>query len=102
MQRRPAYSTMKNLFKENVGLLVPRQVSSNFKHIFVSKFPTDSNLTSTAKKFGSAPIFPLYLYPETNAQQTIDQTTERTPNLNAEIVNRITSYNVCYTKLLRI
>lgn len=89
MQRRPAYSTMKNLFKENVGLLVPRQVSSNFKHIFVSKFPTDSNLTSTAKKFGSAPIFPLYLYPETNAQQTIDQTTERTPNLNIEVVNQI-------------
>src|SRR5690606_21416539 len=32
---------------------------------------------------------PLYLYPETNAQQTIAQSTERKPNLKAEIVNQI-------------
>ena len=89
LQRRPAYSTMKNLFENNVGLLVPRQVSDNFKHVFVSKFPTDCNLTSTAKKFGSAPLFPLYLYPETTAQQTLDGNTERTPNLNPEIVKQI-------------
>ena len=80
---------MKNLFENNVGLLVPRQVSDNFKHVFVSKFPTDCNLTSTAKKFGSAPLFPLYLYPETTAQQTLDGNTERTPNLNPEIVKQI-------------
>ncbi len=34
-------------------------------------------------------IFPLYLYPETNAQQTIEQNTKRTPNLNTEIVKQI-------------
>ena len=67
LQRRPAYNTMKNLFKDNLGLLVPRQVSENFKHVFISKYPTDCNLTSTAKKFGSAPLFPLYLYPEATA-----------------------------------
>ena len=33
--------------------------------------------------------FPLYLYPETNTQQTIGQTTKRTPNLKPEIVNQI-------------
>src|SRR3990167_8696813 len=33
--------------------------------------------------------FPLYLYPETNGQQTIGQTEERTPNLNTEIVKQI-------------
>ncbi len=34
-------------------------------------------------------FFPLYLYPETNGQQTIGQSGERTPNLNPEIVNQI-------------
>jgi predicted helicase len=33
--------------------------------------------------------FPLYLYPETKAQQTIGQTTERTHNLNPAIVNQL-------------
>ena len=33
--------------------------------------------------------FPLYLYPETTIQQTIGQSTERTPNLNKEIVKQI-------------
>ena len=33
--------------------------------------------------------FPLYLYPETNGQQTIGLTAERTPNLNPEIVGQV-------------
>jgi predicted helicase len=33
--------------------------------------------------------FPLYLYPEPTAQRTIGQTTERTPNLNPEIVKQL-------------
>ena len=45
--------------------------------------------------FWSQPIsglyntFPLYLYPENNGQQIIGQSTERTPNLNTEIVKQI-------------
>lgn len=80
---------MKNMLQPNFGLLTPRQVTDNFKHIFISKYPTDCNLKGPDKKFGSAPIFPLYLYPETNGQQTTGQTTERTPNLNTEIVKQI-------------
>jgi len=34
-------------------------------------------------------LFPLYLYPETKGQQIIEQSTERTPNLKAEIVKQI-------------
>ncbi|MBK6479492.1 MAG: hypothetical protein IPF93_14835 [Saprospiraceae bacterium] len=34
-------------------------------------------------------LSPLYIYPESNGQQTIGQTAERTPNLNAEIVKQI-------------
>ncbi len=89
LQRRPAFSTMKNLFENNIGFLVPRQVSDNFKHVFISKFPTDCNLTGTAKKFGSAPIFPLYTYPQVSNQQTIDGSNERIPNLNPEIIKQI-------------
>tara|TARA_R110002049_G_scaffold309094_1_gene516811 strand:- start:2506 stop:5691 length:3186 start_codon:yes stop_codon:yes gene_type:complete len=33
--------------------------------------------------------FPLYLYPENNPQQTIEQSIERIPNLKKEIVNQI-------------
>ncbi|MBD3748736.1 MAG: DUF559 domain-containing protein [Sphingobacteriales bacterium] len=89
LQRRPAYSTMRNMFSENIGLLVPRQVTDEFKHVFISKYPTDSNLTGTAKRFGSAPLFPLYIYPETNNQLSIGESQNRVPNLNMEIVNKI-------------
>ena len=80
LQRRPAYSTMKNLFGNNLGLLVPRQVADTFKHIFITKYPSDCNLTGTAKKFGSAPIFPLYLYSENGT---------KVPNLKKDIVDEI-------------
>ena len=33
--------------------------------------------------------FPLYIYLENKAQQTLDGKQERTPNLNKEIVNKI-------------
>jgi predicted helicase len=46
------------------------------------------NISSQTKETGY--IFPLYLNPDTKGQQTIDQSSERTPNLNTEIVNHIT------------
>lgn len=52
---------------------------------FISNTISDQNIYYR----GGGSVFPLYLYPETTAQQTIGQTTERTPNLNAEIVNKI-------------
>jgi predicted helicase len=88
LQRRPAFSTMQNMFKNNFALLTPRQFSGDFHHVFISTLPTDCNLTGTAKKFGSAPIFPLYLYPETNSQQNLLEAPERVPNLNMEIVKQ--------------
>lgn len=88
LQRRPAFSTMKNMFNDNLALLVPRQVGDKFHHVFISNKPTDCNLTGTAKKFGSAPIFPLYLYPD-ETQPELGETSERVPNLNMEIVEEI-------------
>jgi predicted helicase len=51
----------------------------------VSRNPVDANIF----RRGGVNLFPLYLYPEINAQQTIEATGERTPNLNAEIVNQL-------------
>lgn len=60
--------------------------SSRADHFFISKFMTEAKTgESTTQSYN----FPLYLYPEPNRQQAIDQTTERTPNLNPEIVNQI-------------
>ena len=75
--------------KDNICLVVSRQCVSDWRYIFLSKFIIESNLTGTAGRFGSGNFFPLYLYPDTKGQQTINQTSERTPNLNLEIVNQI-------------
>lgn len=83
LQRRPAYEIMKNMLKGDIALLVPRQVSSDFHHVFISTSPTNCNLTGTAKKFGSAPIFPLYIYRDFNGKE------EKVPNFRPEIFNRI-------------
>ena len=86
---RHRFSVMKHLLKENIAILFPRQAITEKFGFFVSKGLTDINYTGTAGQFGAGLVFPLYLYPDTNVQQTIDQTTERTPNLNIEIVNQI-------------
>jgi predicted helicase len=75
--------------KENICLIVPRQCVSDWRYALVSKNIIESNLTGTAGRFGSGNFFPLYLYPDTNGQQTIEQSNERKPNLKAEIVNQI-------------
>ena len=86
---RPAKGISNHFNKKNIYLIVPRQVNKEFHHIFSNRLICDSNITSSARLFGAGKLFPLYLYPETNGQQTIEQTEERTPNLKVEIVNRI-------------
>ena len=51
----------------------------------VSKNPVDANIF----RRGGINLFPLYLYPNNNGQQTIGLAAERTPNLNPEIVGQI-------------
>ena len=61
---------------------------SDFQHILVSSTLMESGAISLqTREWGY--IFPLYLYPETNGQQTIDGKQKRTPNLNKEIVEEI-------------
>lgn len=75
--------------KENFGLIYRRQQPESLDlYIFCSdKIIADGYIRSDNK--GGESIAPLYLYPETTAQQIIGQTNERTPNLNIEIVKQI-------------
>jgi len=86
---RPGFENFKHVIdKENICLLVKRQFNGyNFSHVLISNKLNEVRFIENA--FAHANVLPLYLYPETNGQQTIEQTAERTPNLNAEIVKRI-------------
>lgn len=78
---------MNNLVANNYSLVCVKIGRDETAHnYFISNSITDKSLTSS---LDNANIFPLYIYPKTNGQQTIGQTTERTPNLNTEIVKHI-------------
>ena len=67
-------------------------------YIFVSNKVIEANLTGTAGRYGAGYAFPLYNYTETNGQQSIGHTAERTPNLNVEIVKQISdNLNLTFT-----
>jgi predicted helicase len=51
----------------------------------VSKNPVDANLF----RRGGVNLFPLYLYPETSTQQTLDTQPKKTPNFNEDIIKVI-------------
>jgi len=86
---RPANKVFKHFLKDNLGLIISRQQSTfDFQHILVTDIITERcSISLQTKETGY--VFPLYLYSDTTAQQTIDQTPERTPNLNTEIVKEI-------------
>lgn len=82
--------TMKHFIsKDNIGIVISRQCVDDWRYVFCTKYVNSFNLTGTAGRFGSGYTCPLYLYLETNGQQTIENTIYRQPNLNLEIVNKI-------------
>lgn len=86
----PRNDVMQHFVKgNNIGLVVARQCADDWKYVLCTKYANDFNLTGTAGRYGSGYTFPLYIYPETNSQQTIEQSEARRPNLKAEIVNQI-------------
>ncbi len=87
--QRHRFSVMKNMLKSNIALLIPRQAITELFGFFISKGLTDINYTGTAGQFGAGLTFPLYLYSETYVNQAIGQITNRTPNMNDEIVKQI-------------
>lgn len=83
------FNVMKHLLNKNICLIIPRQTTQDWRHCFITDKIFEGNITASAKLFGTGNGFPLYLYPETTAQQTLDGNIERTPNLNPEIVKQI-------------
>jgi predicted helicase len=87
---RPIMKVMQHFHNgNNLGLVIGRQGqvvgSMPWNIAFITNSMTDFNLFYR----GGGMLFPLYTYPETNGQQTIGQTAERTPNLNTAIVSLI-------------
>jgi predicted helicase len=85
----PMYENFKHIIrKENIGIIAKRGrlLGSNnvFCHISLANQITDKNFLADLSY-----CFPLYLYPDPTNQSSINQYTNRTPNLNQTIVNQI-------------
>jgi predicted helicase len=85
----PRNEIMKHmLFHDNLGLLICKQQSTfDFQHVFITNTLSDKCSVSLQTKEATY-HFPLYLYAETNGQQTLSQTAGRTPNLNMAIIEK--------------
>ncbi len=87
----PRTEVMQHFAKgKNIGLALCKQFKTgdNYVHAFISdKIIESSYVSNRTSEITST--FPLYLYPQTNFQQTIDQGAKRTPNLESEIVKQI-------------
>ena len=86
---RSRFEVMQHFLQPNIGLIIPRQTTQDYRHNFITDKIIEGNFTASAKLFGSGCVFPLYLYPENNGQQTIEESISRKPNLNQKIVDEI-------------
>jgi predicted helicase len=90
---RSRFNVMKHFLFDNLGLILPRQTTQEYRHIFISKNVIEGNFTASAKLFGTGNAFPLYLYPEAGERATLDQSgsepQSRTPNLDMKLVGEI-------------
>lgn len=87
--RRASYPIQRNLISSNnVALICKRGrllgSGGKFTHISITSCITDKNYLADQSY-----LFALYSYPETPDHPTLDQSTERTPNLDPKIVNAI-------------
>lgn len=75
---------------KNIGIVTNKPAQGGqdaFNQIYITKHLTDQSIYSAMNN--SPYVCPLYLYPDTSGQQSIEQSEERAPNLKAEIVNQI-------------
>jgi predicted helicase len=87
---RPIMKVMQHFHNgNNLGLVIGRQGQVVGSMPWNLAFLTDSMTDFNLYYRGGGMLFPLYFYPETNVQKTIEQSSDRTPNLNAEIVKQI-------------
>jgi len=90
---RPRNDLMKHFSNNNLGLIIGRQGqavgSMPWNVLTITNTITNTITDSNIFYRGRGTVCPLYLYPDSNAQQTLGLTNERTPNLNKEIVKQI-------------
>ena len=87
----PRNEVMKHFTNENnftITLCKQFKTGDNYTHIFIANKIIESSYVSNRTSEITS-TFPLYLYPETTAQQDLLETNARTPNLNPEIVKQI-------------
>jgi predicted helicase len=79
----PRNEVMQHLLKQNFSLIFERQATiGDFSNIFVANHLVESHILGTM--FSKGITAPLYLYPDEKSLET-----QRTPNLNSEIVGEI-------------
>jgi predicted helicase len=88
---RPFFKTLSHLLNKNNNycLIIGRQGQAVGGDSWNLVEATSSILDTNLFYRGGNMAYPLYLYPESSTQQTIESPAERTPNLNPEIVNQI-------------
>jgi len=82
----PRMGVSKHLLNENISLILARSNKKGVDHFFISDNISD---VKCGERTTGSIFCPLYLYPESNGQQTTGQSIERTPNLNAEILKQM-------------
>jgi len=87
---RPRKNVMNHMIKENHGLCFSRVVVGDidWRDVFILDKIVEKGIMAM-RVSNNAPLFPLYLYPENTGQLSLEETSERTPNLNLEIVAEI-------------
>ena len=84
---RPRTSTMQHMVdKDNIGLITLRINGEGKEYVCLL---TNQIIEKGSLPKGNYSLFPLYLYPENNKQQTLDNSSNRIPNLNPEIIKQI-------------
>ncbi len=85
---RPRFNVLQHMKAEkNLALLTKRQARFDFSYSLIVDNICEACVFESA--YAKNQVFPLYFYPETNNQQTIESKQPRIPNLNKEIVNTI-------------
>ena len=83
----PRPEVMRHMLKNNIGLLVPRQLAiQDFQHVFCTKYIAEMCVVSTNTKEQNH-LFPLYLYAAEGEMQFGEG--HRRPNLNPEFIKAI-------------
>ncbi len=86
---RSRFEVMQHFLQPNIGLVIPRQTTQDYRHNFITNKIIEGNFTASAKLFGTGSVFPLYLYPKSDNQLHIDNSDKRIPNFNMEIISEI-------------